>query len=247
MEQIGLPRMAARVLAHLVTTDSGALSSADLVRQLQVSPASVSKAIGYLAGLDVVRRERAPRQRRERYVVGGDVWLRAWTASARKNVLWADTARRGVEIFGATTPAGARLNEMARFFARISADMVGVPGRAAVSDMLTLLAALVHVGEPLTVAQLSAALGWHSDRVTSALRGTERHPEVGDPLTVQAVEPGAYTIAADHRLTTAQREALGEHRRRRSAAPTDQSRPNGVHRCQPVGDSMPAAEAQERL
>ncbi|WP_084464276.1 MarR family transcriptional regulator [Microtetraspora fusca] len=244
MVQIGLPRIAARVLAHLVTTDSGALTSADLVRQLQVSPASVSKAIGYLVGLDVVRRERAPRRRREMYVVGGDLWLRAWTASARKNVLWADTARRGVAIFGATTPAGARLNEMARFFARLSANMVGGPGRAAVSDMLTVLAALVHAGEPLTVAQLSTALGWHPDRVTSALRGAERHPEVCDPVTVRAVESGTYSITAGgHRLTTAQREALGGHRQRRSAAPIDEGRPDEVHRCQPVGDSVPAAEA----
>ncbi|WP_449291532.1 helix-turn-helix domain-containing protein [Nonomuraea maritima] len=209
MVQIGLPRMAARVLARLVTTDSGVLTSADLVRQLQVSPASVSKAIGYLVGLDIVRRERVPRRRHEQYVVGADVWLRAWAASARRNVLWADAARRGVQVFGGATPAGARLNEMARFFARLSANMAGSQGRAAVGDMLTVIAALVHAGEPLTVAQLSTALGWPPDRVTSAVRGAERHPEISDPVTVQGDESGAYSITApDHRLTPAQREAL---------------------------------------
>lgn len=54
----GLPRMPARVLACVVTTDSGALTAGELVRQLRVSPASVSKAVGYLEGLELLRRER---------------------------------------------------------------------------------------------------------------------------------------------------------------------------------------------
>lgn len=91
----GLPRMASRVLVRLFLTDSGSLTAADLVGQLRVSPASVSKAVGYLEELDVVRRERDPRRRRERYVVDDDVWLRAWTRDTRSTANWADTARRG--------------------------------------------------------------------------------------------------------------------------------------------------------
>ncbi|MDW6063797.1 helix-turn-helix domain-containing protein [Streptomyces sp. FXJ1.4098] len=60
MVQTGLTRMVARVFARLFTTDSGRLGSAELVQQLRVSPASVSKAIGYLEGLELIRRERAP-------------------------------------------------------------------------------------------------------------------------------------------------------------------------------------------
>lgn len=91
----GLPSMASRVLVRLFLTDSGSLTAADLVGQLRVSPASVSKAVGYLEELDVVRRERDPRRRRERYVVDDDVWLRAWTRDTRSTANWADTARRG--------------------------------------------------------------------------------------------------------------------------------------------------------
>ncbi|MEV0402738.1 MarR family transcriptional regulator [Actinoallomurus sp. NPDC050550] len=214
MVQIGLPPMAGRVLAHLITTDSGSLTSADLVRKLQVSPASISKAIGYLEGLDMVRRERDPRRRRERYLIGDDVWLRAWTASARKNTMWADTARRGVRIFGAGTLAGARLNEMARFFGRLSANMAGGPGQAAVNDMLAVLAALVHAGEPLTAGQLATALGWHPDRVTESLRNAAGYPDISDPIALQTLESGAYSVTARrHRLTPAQRQALDGHRR----------------------------------
>ncbi|WP_438008385.1 MarR family transcriptional regulator [Sorangium sp. So ce321] len=212
MVQTGLPRMAARVLAALFTTDAGALTAADLVERLRVSPASVSKAIGYLQGLELVRRERGPR-RGERYVIDDDVWIRAWMTSARANAMWGDTARQGAEIFGAVTPAGARLEHMGRFFARLSDDMAGGPTEAAVGDALTVLAALVHAGAPLTVQQLATALGWPSDRVTSALRDAERYPDVADPVALRCPAPGTYTVVARlDRLTATQREALGQPR-----------------------------------
>ncbi|WP_437509789.1 MarR family transcriptional regulator [Sorangium sp. So ce1099] len=212
MVQTGLQRMAARVLAALVTTDAGALTAADLVERLRVSPASVSKAIGYLQGLELVRRERGPR-RGERYVIDDDVWIRAWMTSARANATWADAARQGAEIFGAFTPAGARLEHMGRFFARLSDDMAGGPTEAAVGDALTVLAALVHAGAPLTVQQLATALGWPPDRVTSALRDAERHPDVADPVALRCPAPGTYTVVARlDRLTATQRAALGQPR-----------------------------------
>ncbi|WP_158891695.1 GbsR/MarR family transcriptional regulator [Amycolatopsis anabasis] len=125
--QTGLPRMAARVLASLYVTDSGCLTAAELVQRLRVSPASISKAIGYLEGdgLELVRRERGG-GRRERYIVDDDVWFRAWLASARANDLWADTARQGAAVFGTDTPAGARLDAMAEFFGLVGQDMAGV-------------------------------------------------------------------------------------------------------------------------
>ncbi|MFI2291412.1 GbsR/MarR family transcriptional regulator [Streptomyces niveus] len=167
----GLPRMASRVLVRLFLTDSGSLTAADLVGQLRVSPASVSKAVGYLEELDVVRRERDPRRRRERYVVDDDVWLRAWTRDTRSTANWADTARRGVSVVGADTPAGVRLDHMGDFFATLSADMASGP--AGVEDALTLLAALMHAGAPADAGRLAAGLGWPAERVTEALRHAE--------------------------------------------------------------------------
>lgn len=171
MVQTGLPRMAARVLTCLVTTDDGALTATELVQRLRVSPASVSKAVGYLEGLDLIRRERDPRQRRERYLIDDDVWLRTWLTSARRNAMWADTAKQGAEIFDATTPAGARLNHMSEFFARLSEDMSGGP--AAFIETLSLLAALVRITTPDTVDHLAGALGWSPDRVSKALEEAE--------------------------------------------------------------------------
>ncbi|MEV0439828.1 MarR family transcriptional regulator [Streptomyces spectabilis] len=209
MTHTGVPRMPARVLASLVTTDSGTLTAADLVALLRVSPASISKAVGYLERLELVRRERVPAGRRERYVIDDDMWLRTWLASARAHAMMADTAEAGVEVLGAATPAGARLDHMWRFFTSLSDDMAGGSTAAAFADALTVLAALVHAGVPLDSDRLAAALGWPRERVATALHDAGRHPDVADPLALHHGPDGMYTvIARTERLTPEQRAAL---------------------------------------
>jgi DNA-binding transcriptional regulator GbsR (MarR family) len=116
MIQMGFPRMPARVLACLLATDTGSLTATDLVGWLQVSPASVSKAISYLEQLDFVTRMPDAGSRRMRYVIDQDVWYRSWSRIARSYTMWADIARQGVETLGAATPAGERMLQMAQFF-----------------------------------------------------------------------------------------------------------------------------------
>jgi DNA-binding transcriptional ArsR family regulator len=123
MVQTGLPPMMAKVLVYLFTSDTGGLTAAELVQRLHVSPASISKAVGYLERLGLVRREREGRRRRERYIVHDDVWYRAWSASARSIQLWAGTAQEGAGVLGAATPAGARLDMTSRFFQLLGRDM----------------------------------------------------------------------------------------------------------------------------
>ncbi|MFC0069385.1 helix-turn-helix domain-containing protein [Umezawaea endophytica] len=201
----GLPRMAARVFAALVTTDAGVLTAADLVGGLRVSPASVSQAVGYLEGLDLIRRERD--QRRERYLIDEDLWLRTWLTSARTNTVLAETARRGVELFDVTTPTGARLEHMRQFFARLGEDMAGGP--EGVDDVLTVAAALVQAARPCQAAELATALGWPVGRVVDALRHAESRPDLTDPVAVLDTGSGGYAVGVKpDRLTAAQRTAL---------------------------------------
>ena len=115
----GLPKMISRVLTCLYTTDEGSLTASELVQRLQVSPASISKAITFLESQDLIRRERDER-RRERYIVNDDVWYQAMIASARSTAQLVETARQGVAILGPGTPAAARLENIARFL-----DFVG--------------------------------------------------------------------------------------------------------------------------
>jgi DNA-binding transcriptional regulator GbsR (MarR family) len=115
----GLPKMAARVLTCLFTTDAGSLTASGLARHLQVSPASISKAIAFLESQSLVRRERDER-RRDRYVVDDELFYQATIASARANDQLVETARKGVAVLGPHTPAAARMENIARFLDFIS-------------------------------------------------------------------------------------------------------------------------------
>jgi DNA-binding transcriptional regulator GbsR (MarR family) len=125
----GLSKMAAGVLTCLYTTDAGSLTASQLARHLQVSPASISKAITFLASQSLVRRERDER-RRERYVVDDELFYQATIASARANDQLVETARRGVAILGPQTPAAARLENIARFLDFISESITRAAGQA---------------------------------------------------------------------------------------------------------------------
>ncbi|MEV0852247.1 GbsR/MarR family transcriptional regulator [Nocardia fluminea] len=119
----GLPRMEARVLACLQITDSGALTAAELVARLRVSPASISNAVAFLEQQGMLRRELIPGERRERYLVDDDIWLRNLVASVQMQNALSDMTRRGVEILGPDTPAGARFEQSAEFVAIVGAAL----------------------------------------------------------------------------------------------------------------------------
>ncbi|MGW7256874.1 helix-turn-helix domain-containing protein [Streptomyces sp. NPDC054834] len=124
MIQAGLPQMMARVLAALFTTDSGSLTSADLVRRLRVSPASVSKAIGYLENQALIKRERDPRSRAERYVIEDDAVFTSIMAGARNQTRIAEACAAAARKLGVTTPAGARLENTGQFLRHVIDDLV---------------------------------------------------------------------------------------------------------------------------
>ncbi|MEU7584520.1 helix-turn-helix domain-containing protein [Streptomyces sp. NPDC041068] len=115
----GMPKMMSRVLACLTLTDSGSLTAAELAQRLQVSPASISKAVAFLDSQGFVRRERDER-RRERYVVDDDIWYRSMMASARSMAQVVETAQEGVRVFVPGTPTATRLENIARYLDFVS-------------------------------------------------------------------------------------------------------------------------------
>jgi DNA-binding transcriptional ArsR family regulator len=125
----GLPAMTARTLACLYTTDTGSLTAAGIAGRLQVSPASVSKAIAFLESQGLIRRERDDR-RRERYVVDDDVMYQSTMASARATAHLGEIARQGVGVLGPGTPAAARLENIARFVDFVSESIARAAGQA---------------------------------------------------------------------------------------------------------------------
>ena len=66
MTEAGMQRMASRVFAALLASETASMTSAELAEQLQISPAAVSGAIRYLNQVSMVSRERDPCTRRER-------------------------------------------------------------------------------------------------------------------------------------------------------------------------------------
>jgi DNA-binding transcriptional ArsR family regulator len=122
--QSGVPRTMARILTCLYLTDSGSLTAAELVRRLRVSPATISKAVGFLEQHELIRREAALTGRRERYSVDEELWFRNWQASARQVEDLATAGQRAAAVLGPDTPAGARLLFMAEFLNALRGDMV---------------------------------------------------------------------------------------------------------------------------
>jgi DNA-binding CsgD family transcriptional regulator len=127
--QSGLPKMTARALATLYTTDTGSLTAIEIAQRLQISPGSVSKAVTFLDNQGLIRRERDER-RRERYVVDDDVLYQSVTASARSTAHLGKIARQGVNILGPGTPAATRLENIARFVDYVSESIARAADQA---------------------------------------------------------------------------------------------------------------------
>ncbi|MGW0708355.1 helix-turn-helix domain-containing protein [Streptomyces sp. NPDC002643] len=126
LEQQGLPRMMARVLACLLIADSGTLTAVDLVQRLRVSPASVSHAVTFLEQQGLLKRQRTPGGRRERYVIDDEVWVRSVLAAVKSNDDLAAASQRATEVLGATTPAGARFAASAEFLLLVNESLLKV-------------------------------------------------------------------------------------------------------------------------
>ncbi|WP_103530423.1 GbsR/MarR family transcriptional regulator [Streptomyces sp. SM11] len=114
--QAGMARMPARVFAALLSSERGALTSAELSERLKISPAAVSGAVRHLAQVNMVSREREPGSRRERYRVQSDQWYDALLERDALLKNWQATLREGVDHFGLDTPQGRRINNTLEFF-----------------------------------------------------------------------------------------------------------------------------------
>ncbi|WP_426185252.1 MarR family transcriptional regulator [Microbacterium sp. TWP3-1-2b2] len=207
----GMPRMASRVFAGLITAESDTATAAGLVSELGVSPASVSKAIGYLEGMELVERRSEPGDRREYYRVGDDVWTRAMRTDSSGHADVADAAHRGLALLGAKSAAGIRLARMGQFFGALTDHLRGSDlADPTISDAKTVIAALGQTRQVMTARRLARALGWPATRVDDALGVLRRRPAIADPFAVQETDAGYRIHARPDRLSAQQSAALVE-------------------------------------
>jgi DNA-binding transcriptional regulator GbsR (MarR family) len=129
LEAAGIPRLPARVFVTLLVQDDGYLSAADLAERLQISPAAVSGAVRYLVQVNLVRREREPGSRRDRYRVSEDAWYEASVSRQAMLQQWERTLGDGVAALGPSTPAGARMQDTLEFVAFLQRELPGVLAR----------------------------------------------------------------------------------------------------------------------
>ncbi|MBM7491969.1 GbsR/MarR family transcriptional regulator [Micromonospora luteifusca] len=113
--EVGSPRMAARVLFTVMSSDDP-LTAAEIGERLGVSAAAVSGAVRYLTQFGMLIREPVPRSRRDRYRMPDNPWYEATITKTGIYKTFIDVAEAGVAALGAETQAGERVAEMRDFF-----------------------------------------------------------------------------------------------------------------------------------
>jgi DNA-binding transcriptional regulator GbsR (MarR family) len=129
LAESGMPRMPARVFVAMLSSDSPALTAADLAAVLGVSPAAVSGGVRYLVQVGLISGVGEPGSRRLSYSVPPDVWqylLRMRNATMAR---WAEILRDGADLLGAGSTGGERVAESARYFDFVAAELPGVLDR----------------------------------------------------------------------------------------------------------------------
>ncbi|MEU0399180.1 MarR family transcriptional regulator [Streptomyces sp. NPDC006197] len=129
MTAAGMQRMASRVFAALLASETASMTSAELAEQLRISPAAVSGAIRYLGQVSMVSRERDPGTRRERYVLHNELWYETFTRRDQTLTRWEKVLDEGAATLGTDSSAGRRIAETAEFFAFLHGEMSGIMDR----------------------------------------------------------------------------------------------------------------------
>lgn len=117
MVESGMPRMASRVYAALLITDSGKLSAAELAERLGVGASAISGAVKYLVQVRLVERGREPGTRHDFCRIHEHTWSHYVSQSDPVLVRIQAGADEGTAFLGLDSPAGRRLDETRRFFA----------------------------------------------------------------------------------------------------------------------------------
>jgi DNA-binding transcriptional regulator GbsR (MarR family) len=130
MEEMGLPRMPARVFAFILADDQSACTAAELARGVDVSPAAVSGAVRYLTDTHLIIRERNPAGRGDVFRVrDGDIW--ATIQAARLPVLdhIIESVAKAVDLLPPGSAGRARVDETRDYFTFVREDARGLAAR----------------------------------------------------------------------------------------------------------------------
>jgi len=129
-DDMGFPRMPARVLVAMMAADEASLTAGDLAERLEVSPAAISGAVRYLGHVGLIVREPAPGSRTHRYRLPDDLWYESSVTRRGLVKSVSDLAEEGVRALGGRdTPSGRRVGEMGDFYRFVDAELDGLLAR----------------------------------------------------------------------------------------------------------------------
>ena len=125
LEAVGFPHVIARVYAALTLAEGEGLSTTELLDQLGVSKASISNAMQFLVGVELVERYRVPGTREAHYRMLKGRW---GDVLARKIAATGHIRRIAGEVLESTASAKARerLQEMHDVYAFFEEEFEGV-------------------------------------------------------------------------------------------------------------------------
>lgn len=129
LTQAGLPRIPSLVLCALLVEEDGQMSAAELAERLQLSRASISGAVRYLAQLGMVRRERERGSRRDRYVVDDDTWHHAMMRSNQAYRPMIAALNAGLAELPRRSAARTRLETTREFLEFVDQELAGIAER----------------------------------------------------------------------------------------------------------------------
>jgi DNA-binding transcriptional regulator GbsR (MarR family) len=130
LEGAGMPRMAARVFAYVLAEDREAYTARELADGLQVSPAAISGAVGYLVRSRLLIKERAPGRRGDLFrVTERDVWSTIMAAQVPLVEHFVTAVDEAITILGDDGPGVRRMRETRDFFAFLEQDLAGLTER----------------------------------------------------------------------------------------------------------------------
>jgi DNA-binding transcriptional regulator GbsR (MarR family) len=116
IEDLGLPRMAGRLLGHLLVCEPPEQSSRDIAGALQASKGSVSSTTRLLIGYGIVDRVARPAERVDYFRIRPGVWTKIMRLRLAQASRIHEVAERGIALLHRDDLAGyARIEELHDF------------------------------------------------------------------------------------------------------------------------------------
>ena len=129
LNQNGMQRSVARVLAAFLFSERESVTAAELGERLGVSAGSISGAITMLRTVGLIEPAPVPGSRRAHYRMRDDAWATMMSSQNAMVQVMQDIAEEGIKSAAPGSPAARRLERMRDFYAYLFAELPALIAR----------------------------------------------------------------------------------------------------------------------